>query len=89
MLAPLLRQAGFSNVRLRGGVLEWSSGTPYHYSTFKNIFVMFDLLKPFLVKMGVVRTEEVDALYQQAVAEMQADDFFAIWFWVTAWGEQP
>ncbi|WP_052889606.1 class I SAM-dependent methyltransferase [Thermogemmatispora carboxidivorans] len=89
VLAPLLRQAGFNEVRLRGGVLEWSSGTPYHYSTFKNISVMFDLLKPFLVKTGVARAEEVNALYQQAVAEMQADDFFAVWFWVTAWGRQP
>ncbi|WP_322480389.1 class I SAM-dependent methyltransferase [Thermogemmatispora sp.] len=89
VLAPLLRQAGFTRVRLRGGVLEWSSGTPHHYSTFKNVFVMFDLLKPFLVKTGAARAEEVESLYQQAVAEMQADDFFAVWYWLTAWGEQP
>ncbi|RAQ98416.1 class I SAM-dependent methyltransferase [Thermogemmatispora tikiterensis] len=89
MLAPLLRQAGFEDVRLRGGALEWSSGTPQHYSTFKNIFVMFDLLKPFLVRTGVASAEEVEPLYQQAVAEMQAPDFFAVWFWLTAWGRQP
>ncbi|WP_376794163.1 class I SAM-dependent methyltransferase [Thermogemmatispora sp.] len=89
VLAPLLRRAGFEDVRLRGGVLEWSSGTPQHYGTFKNIFVMFDLLKPFLVKTGVISREEVEPLYQQAVAEMQADDFWAVWFWLTAWGRQP
>lgn len=39
--------------------------------------------------MGMGSEKELRQLYQQAVAEMQTDDFCAIWTWLTVWGHQP
>jgi hypothetical protein len=89
VLPRLLRRAGFHNVRLRASAVDWSSDAPMHYAFFKDMFVLFELIKPFLIKTGVISREEVEPLYQQALAEAQAEDFCAIWTALTVWGEQP
>ncbi|GER82856.1 hypothetical protein KTAU_14930 [Thermogemmatispora aurantia] len=89
VLPRLLRRAGFSDVRLRGNAVDWSSDAPLHYASFKDMFVGFELIKPFLLKTGVISREELDQLYQQAIAEAQADDFCAVWTWLTVWGQKP
>nr|BBH92378.1 hypothetical protein KTA_05770 [Thermogemmatispora argillosa] len=89
VLARLLRRAGFRDVRLRASAADWSSDAPLHYAFFKDMFVAFALIKPFLTKLGLISREELDQLYQQAVAEMQTDDFCAIWTWLTVWGRKP
>jgi ubiquinone/menaquinone biosynthesis C-methylase UbiE len=89
MLPRLLRQAGFRNVRLRSSTIEWSIGTPAHYSVFKDCMVFLDLLRPFMVRAGVASEEELLRLYQEAVTQMQLDDFSALWTFLTVWGEQP
>jgi len=43
---------------------------------------------PFLQKWGCA-TEDYDAVYQQALIEMQQPDFRAIWPIITAWGTKP
>ncbi|WP_376795789.1 class I SAM-dependent methyltransferase [Thermogemmatispora sp.] len=89
VLPALLRRAGFLDVRLRASVAEWSIDAPLHYAFFKDEMVALELARPFLVKMGMGTEEELQRLYQQAVAEMQAEDFCAIWTWLTVWGCQP
>jgi ubiquinone/menaquinone biosynthesis C-methylase UbiE len=89
VLPRLLRRAGFQDVRLRASAAEWSSDAPMHYAFFKDMFVAFELIKPFLLKTGVISREELEPLYQQAIAEMQADDFCAVWTWLTVWGQKP
>ncbi|WP_069803209.1 class I SAM-dependent methyltransferase [Thermogemmatispora onikobensis] len=89
VLPRLLRQAGFNDVRLRAGAVEWSSDSPMHYAFFKDLFVLFQLIQPFLLKTGVISREELEPLYQQAIAEAQGEDFCAIWPWLTVWGQQP
>jgi ubiquinone/menaquinone biosynthesis C-methylase UbiE len=89
VLPRLLRQAGFQEVRLRASAAEWSSDAPMHYAFFKDMLVAFQLGKPFAIRTGVASAEEVDQLYQQAIAEMQADDFCAVWTWLTVWGQKP
>jgi hypothetical protein len=39
--------------------------------------------------MGLATEEELDQLYQQALAEMMSDDFSALWYFVTVTGEKP
>jgi hypothetical protein len=39
--------------------------------------------------MGVTTQEEVDQLYHEAEIEMLADDFCALWYLLTVWGEKP
>jgi ubiquinone/menaquinone biosynthesis C-methylase UbiE len=89
VLPRLVRQAGFEEVRVRATVIEWSMGTEAHYAVFKDYLLGFELIQPFLVKMGMATKEELQRLYQQAVAEMQQDDFCALWPLVTVWGHKP
>jgi hypothetical protein len=39
--------------------------------------------------MGITTQEEADTLYQQALAEIQLDDFSAIMFFLSVWGRKP
>ncbi|MBE3568327.1 MAG: methyltransferase domain-containing protein, partial [Thermogemmatispora sp.] len=64
VLPRLLRQAGFQDVHLRAGAVEWSSEAPMHYAFFKDLFVLFQLIQPFLLKTGVISREELEPLYQ-------------------------
>ncbi|MBX5450632.1 class I SAM-dependent methyltransferase [Thermogemmatispora sp.] len=89
VLARLLRRAGFQDVRLYASAAEGSSDAPLHYAYFKDMLVLFELIKPFLVKLGLISREELDQLYQQAIAEAQADDFCSIGTWLIVWGYKP
>src|SRR5579875_2613408 len=89
MLPRLLRQAGFEEVRLRASAIEWSSGTPAHDGFFKDFLIAFEIGRPFSVKLGLATLEELERLSQQAVAEMQQDEFCAVSLLLTVWGRQP
>ncbi|GER83969.1 hypothetical protein KTAU_26060 [Thermogemmatispora aurantia] len=89
ILPRLVRKAGFEQVRLRATVIEWSMGTEAHYPVFKDYLLGLELVQPFLVKVGVATREELERLYQQAVAEMQQEDFCALWHLLTVWGYKP
>ncbi|WP_069802362.1 class I SAM-dependent methyltransferase [Thermogemmatispora onikobensis] len=89
VLPRLVRQAGFMDVRLRASAIEWSMGTEAYYPVFKDYLVGLNQIKPFLIRMGVVGKEEVEQLYQLAVAEMQQEEFCAIWTLLTVWGRCP
>ncbi len=89
VLPWLVRQAGFVDVRTRASVIEWSLGTPAHYSVFKDCMLALELVRPFLLKMGAGSREELERLYQQSVTEMQQEGFCGVWTLLTAWGRQP
>jgi SAM-dependent methyltransferase len=89
VLPRLVRQAGFTDVHLRATAIEWSTGTKARYPVFKDHFIAMALLQPFIAKMQVATKEELEQLYQQAVAEMQREDFCAVWTLLTVWGRQP
>ncbi|WP_069802496.1 class I SAM-dependent methyltransferase [Thermogemmatispora onikobensis] len=89
VLPRLVRQAGFERVRLRASAIEWSMGTEGHYPVFKDYLIGLELVQPFLAKVGVATAEELATLYQQTIAEMQADDFCALWTLLTVWGQKP
>jgi ubiquinone/menaquinone biosynthesis C-methylase UbiE len=89
VLPRLVRKAGFEQVRLRATVIEWSMGSDLHYAVFKDSLIGLELVQPFLVKVGVATREELERLYQQAVAEMQQEDFCGLWNLLTVWGHKP
>lgn len=88
-LAPFLRQGGFEQVRLRASALDWSSEAPAHYSFFKDVMILLEVSRPFLIHLGLATKEELERLAQQALAEMQAGDFRGLAVAVTAWGCKP
>jgi SAM-dependent methyltransferase len=89
VLPRLMRQAGFVAVRLRPTLIEWSAGTPMHYPVFKDFLIGLELVLPFVERLGLATRAALTTLYQQAVAEMQAEDFCALWPLLTVWGQAP
>ncbi|RAQ97745.1 class I SAM-dependent methyltransferase [Thermogemmatispora tikiterensis] len=89
MLAPLLRRAGFQDVRLRASAIDWSYGTPAHESVFQDAIMTLELGRSFYLKLGLASEAELSRLYQQAIADMQQEDFCGLWTVLTAWGRQP
>ena len=54
-----------------------------------NALVAWLLVEPFLLKMGVITPETFKERYQQMFVEMLADDFCALWYYLTVWGITP
>ena len=46
-------------------------------------------MQPLLLKTGVATQDEADRLYEQAMEEMQSEDFCSLAFILTAWGQKP
>jgi ubiquinone/menaquinone biosynthesis C-methylase UbiE len=90
VLKRLLRDAGFQDVRHQGHVMDISAGTADFEGFFRNFVYVFELVKPFMLKIeGLTTEQEWKRLYQQMQAEMLASDFCGLWTYVTAWGEEP
>ncbi len=89
MLPRLLRTAGYQHIRLQAHVMEQSAETEYWADCYRNYEVAYSLLQPFLVKAGVIASEDLSRLYQQMLIEMHYDDFCALWHFTSVWGEKP
>lgn len=88
MLRRLLDDAGYQNIQGKANFLDYSAGTEAHEPFYQNVMVASKLVQPFLLKMKATTQEEVDQLYQRLPAEMLAEDFCALWFYLTAWGQK-
>ncbi|GER83152.1 hypothetical protein KTAU_17890 [Thermogemmatispora aurantia] len=89
VLPRLVRQAGFANVRLRASAVEWSMGTEAHYPVFKDWLMGLELMRPFVLKMESLDKSDLERLEQQAVAEMQQEEFCGLYSLLTVWGYKP
>lgn len=87
-LPSLLREAAYQNVQMKAHAIEHSAGTPEFEGWYQNYAVVFRLLKPFLLKVGIVPEAEFDALYQQVIGEMLSDKFTALEIYLTVWGQK-
>jgi len=88
MLSFFLREAKFQNVRHKALAIECSKGTDAYEGVYQDLKVLLKLVEPFLFKWTAITPEEADRLYQQALVEMQADTFCALWYNLSAWGEK-
>ncbi len=89
MLAHLLRQAGFQDIRQVPQVLDASLGSESYEGARKDMLIASKLFEPFVIAMGITTTEEYDRLYEQMQIEMIADDFRSIAFMLTVIGTKP
>jgi ubiquinone/menaquinone biosynthesis C-methylase UbiE len=88
MLGHFLLQAGCHNLQQRSFVLDYSVGTPSHNGIYQNAVIAYQLALPFLLKTAVTTSEEFDQLYHLMEMEMLADDFRALWYFLSAWAEK-
>lgn len=89
MLGRFLRNAQFENIQHQAHVVEFSEGTENHMAMYQNWMIASKLVQPYLIKLGLGAQEELELLYQQMLTEMVADDFCAVWYFMSAWGRKP
>jgi ubiquinone/menaquinone biosynthesis C-methylase UbiE len=88
MLGRFLRNAQFVDIQHRAYAIDFSKGTENHLAMYQNWKIASKLVQPYMVKIGLGTQEELERVYQQMLAEMQADDFCAVWYLLSAWGRK-
>ena len=88
LLEPFLTKGGYQNIKTMPHIIDWSVGTNAHEGWRQNSVVLLQNVRSFMLETGVVAAEEYEALYQQTLIDMLADDFCGILFLLTAWGEK-
>lgn len=85
VLKRLLREAGYRDVSHKEYAFDLTD--PEQREAFRqNFHIVFQLVRPFVVGSGVTTDDEYTMHYQQMLAEMLADDFDGIWFYLSAIG---
>lgn len=85
-LPRLLRETGCQQVQVSSHVVEYSRGTPLYKPMSDLIAAAWPLLKPSLLELGLLLSEQAESLYQQVQREIAAEDFCGSWPFLTAWG---
>lgn len=88
-LRDFLRQAGCQDIRYMAHAIDYSTGTRAHTATCRNYLLGLQLTKPFLLKYNTLTTEEFDDLFLQVELDMASNDFYALFYFITVWGENP
>jgi ubiquinone/menaquinone biosynthesis C-methylase UbiE len=89
LLDHFLHKAGCQNIGQRVHVINFSLGSEAHKVMYDNCMVAFKLVQPFLIKLKVITQEEADQKYERMLQEMWAEDFCALWYYLTVWGQKP
>ncbi len=89
VLASLLRRAGCRDVRVKAYAIDWSLGSDDYYASAQDYKAAFQLLQPFFINAKVATKEEIEQAYEQFQVDLLQDDFSAIHYMLSAWGEKP
>jgi ubiquinone/menaquinone biosynthesis C-methylase UbiE len=88
-LLNLLQKAGYQDISLKATAMNNSAHTAGWTDVYHDHRIMLIQFKPLLIQLGMITDEEFDRLYQQALAEMHADDFVAVGHLTSVWGRRP
>src|SRR5258708_28765580 len=77
-LPHLLSESGCQRVQTKAYTLEFVAGTVGGQNFYEDARFGFQTVLPFLQKWGCA-TEDYDAVYEQAMIELQQPDFRATW----------
>ncbi len=88
MLTGFLRDAGYQDIGYKAHVVDFSAGTAAWSDVYRNSEIVFELIKDHFVKFGLATSDEVNDLLQQMKIDAYKDDFRAIWYFLTVWGEK-
>ena len=87
-LARLLYQYGFQDVQTRCHTLHYRAGTAEGQYFSEDMKLIYRTIVPYLRKWSRV-PDDYEMIYQQALSEMQQQDFVAKWNLLTVWGIKP
>lgn len=85
----LLQQAGFQDIQIEGFAGNYSTGMPSHDVMYDDLRTMLKLAQPFIARLGLASQEELDTLYERAMADIQMEDFCASGFLQRVRGTKP
>jgi len=88
-LGQLLRDVGCQHIERQAHVLEWSVGTSEHWSWYQQMLITLHTVRPFLLDNKVVTEKDLDCLSEQIIIDILSENFAAIRFLLTCWGEVP
>jgi ubiquinone/menaquinone biosynthesis C-methylase UbiE len=89
VLLRLFREAGLQSIGKMAHVIDFSAGTEARDGFYYDFSSAFQLVTPFVVRMGIATEEEWRDLYRAGLAEMFEEDFCAMLFLLTVWGNKP
>jgi SAM-dependent methyltransferase len=90
MLSWLLKQARFTEDRgMQSHFFDFSYGTAFYSSHVQNITIVLEASRPLILQSGVCTQVEIEALYLEALKQMQKEDFRGMGYFLTAWGKKP
>jgi ubiquinone/menaquinone biosynthesis C-methylase UbiE len=96
LLERFLAQAGCQDIRSRATAINFSAGAKMHQAMLENVRVFFKLIQPLQLRLrsqfpdaGMPNQEELDYLYNLMLAEMLDEEFAAIFYLLTVWGQKP
>ncbi len=89
MLRSLLREAGCVNIHHMAHAIDYSFGEEVHQAFCKDFSLDSRFMQPFLLSRGVATQEEIDRIQQQLEWDMMQEDFRAVMFILTTWGQKP
>ena len=88
-LPALLRDAGLTDIQTEDHVIDVSRRTTAYQPMVSNYKAGGKLIQPFLLKMGCASQQELDALYEQMLCDIESDDFRGRVNLTRAWGRKP
>lgn len=89
MLPRLLQDAGCQHIQHQAYAQDYSMGKEAYYSAFKNMEKWATLIQPFLLQWCDISQKELEQLAQDFLADMLSENFCAMFFYVTVWGQNP
>jgi len=89
MLPGFFREAGLQRIQKMAHVIEFSENVEARDSFYHDTAIGFQLVEPFIEKVGLATVGEWREIYKKAIAEIFEEDFRAIWFFLTVWGRKP
>jgi ubiquinone/menaquinone biosynthesis C-methylase UbiE len=85
-LSKLLKDAGYSERASKSFHIDSSYGAPHHLEGCRDTEMAFALLKPYLLKTGLVEEAEYEALFYQLQIDMRNELFTNVSFGLQTWG---
>jgi ubiquinone/menaquinone biosynthesis C-methylase UbiE len=88
LMTHWLQEQGYQHIHRQANTLDFSAHADAWAGQYHNIEVLCYQLKPLIVKQGLIAEVAFDRLQQQALADMQREDFFALGFSLTVVGQK-
>ncbi len=89
MLSHFLYEAGYHAIGHKATAMEWSAGTALNTASYYQCQAAFELLRPFVLKMGMATQETYVSLFAQMLDDLCSPSFCAISYPLTVWGQKP